>query len=87
MALVLIVAPLLGMLSFPLPPMLYALDRPDAPLKARLAGTILYFLIVAPLCWRFEVMGAAIAFVAANALTVAILMVQVRREYRRIRAA
>jgi O-antigen/teichoic acid export membrane protein len=83
--LVLIVAPLLGMLSFPLPPMLYALDRPDAPLKARLAGTILYFVIVAPLCWQFGVIGAAIAFVAANAVTVALLMLQLHREYRRVR--
>ena len=85
--LVLILAPLLGMISFPLPPMLYALDRPDAPLKARLAGTILYFLIVAPLCWRLGVTGAAIAFVIADAAMVAILMIQVRGEYRRVRSA
>ena len=84
--LVLIVAPLIGMISFPLPPMLYALDRPDAPLKARLVATILYFAIVAPLCWRFDVIGAAIAFVLANAVMVLILMVQLRREYRRVRA-
>ena len=84
--LVLIVAPLLAMISFPLPPMLYALDRPDGPLKARLVATILYFAIVAPLCWRFDVIGAAIAFVLANAVMVAILAVQVRREYGRVRA-
>jgi O-antigen/teichoic acid export membrane protein len=84
---VLIVAPLLGMISFPLPPMLYALDRPDAPLKARLVATILYFAIVAPLCWRFDVIGAAIAFVLANAVMVLILMIQLRREYRRVRAS
>ena len=41
--LVLIGVPLLGIVSFPLPPMLYALDRPDAPLKARIAGTLVYF--------------------------------------------
>jgi O-antigen/teichoic acid export membrane protein len=85
--LVLIVAPLLAMISFPLPPMLYALDRPDAPLKARLVATILYFAIVAPLCWRFDVIGAAIAFVLANAVMVLILMLQVRREYRRVRTS
>ena len=83
--LLLIIAPLLGMISFPLPPMLYALDRPDGPLKARLVGTIVYFILVAPLCWRFDVMGAAIAYVAANAVMVAMLMLQVRREYRRVR--
>lgn len=85
--LVLIIAPLIGMISFPVPPMLYALDRPDAPLKARLVGTILYFIVVAPLCWRLGVTGAAIAFVLANVVTVAILTVQLRREYRRVRSA
>ena len=34
----LMVVPFLGIFSFPLPPMLYALGRPDAPLKARLLG-------------------------------------------------
>ena len=54
---VLILAPLIGIVSFPLPSMLYALDRPDAPLKARLIGTILFFAIIAPLAWRFGVIG------------------------------
>ena len=83
--LVLIIVPLIGMISFPLSPMLYALDRADGPLKARLVGTIIYFLAVAPLCWRFGVMGAAVAFVLANVAMVAVLMVQLRREYRRVR--
>ena len=69
---VLIIAPIIGILSFPLPSMLYALDRPDAPLKARLIGSVVYFALIAPLCLRFGVMGAAVAFVmgyAAMALT------------------
>jgi O-antigen/teichoic acid export membrane protein len=85
--LILIIAPLIGMLSFPLPPMLYALDRPGAPLRAKLYGTIAYFLVVAPLCWRFGVIGAAAAFVIGNGVMVAALMLQVRREYRRVRKA
>lgn len=84
--LVLMIAPLLGMISFPLPSMLYTLDRPDAPLKARLIGTILYFAIVAPLAWRFGVIGAAVAFVLGYAVMVAVLALQLRREYRRVRA-
>ena len=83
---VLVFVPLLAMLSFPLPPMLYALDRPDGPLKARLAGTILYFAIVAPLSWRFGVTGAAAAFVIGNAAMAAALAIQVTLEYRRVRA-
>jgi O-antigen/teichoic acid export membrane protein len=83
--LILMIVPFLGVFSFPLPPMLYALDRPDGPLKARLTGTILYFLIIAPLSWRFGVNGAAIAFVIGNVGTVATMMWLLRGEYRRVR--
>ncbi|HVL79394.1 MAG TPA: oligosaccharide flippase family protein [Sphingomicrobium sp.] len=82
---VLMIAPLLAMLSFPLPPMLYALDRPDGPLKARLVGTLLYFGIVAPLAWQFGVAGAAAAFVIGYATMVVVLVLQVRGEHRRVR--
>lgn len=84
---VLIAAPLLGMLSFPLPPMLYALDRPDGPLKARLLGTLAYFAVVAPLALSFGLVGAAAAYVAGYAVMVLALVVQVRREHRRVRSA
>jgi len=82
---ILMVVPFLSVLSFPLPPMLYALDRPDGPLKARLFGTVIYFLIIAPLCWNFGVDGAAIAFVAGNLGTVGTMMWQLRGEHRRVR--
>lgn len=83
--LILMFVPLLSVFSFPLPPMLYALDRPDGPLKARLVGTLLYFLIIAPLCWRFGVNGAAIAFVIGTLGTVGTMMWQLRQEHRRVR--
>ena len=83
--LVLVLVPLLAMISFPLPSMLYALDRPDAPLKARLAGTIGYFIIVVPLIKQWEVIGAAVAFVLGYAAMVATLIIQVLSEYRRVR--
>ena len=82
---ILIIAPLLGVISFPLPSMLLALDRPDAPVKARLFGAIAYFAIVAPLAWRFGVEGAAVAFVIGNVVLVATLVWQVRAEHRRVR--
>ena len=82
---VLIFVPLLAMLSFPLPSMMYALDRPDAPLKARLVGTISYFIIVAPLIWRWEVIGAALAFVLGYTAMVLTMIVQLLVEYRRVR--
>ena len=83
---VLVLAPLLAMLSFPFEPMLYALDRSAAPLKARIVATATYFAIVAPLSWRFGVTGAAAAFVIGTAVMVGLLGVQLWREYRRVRA-
>jgi len=83
---VLMFAPFLIMVSFPLPPMLYAVGRDDAPLTARIVGTIVYFAIVAPLSWQFGVAGAAAAFVIGTAVMVAILAVQVAGEYRKMRA-
>jgi O-antigen/teichoic acid export membrane protein len=83
--LILMVVPFLSVFSFPLPPMLYALDRPDAPLKARVLGTIVFFLIIAPLSWRLGVEGAAIALVVGNVGTVGAMMWQLGREYRGVR--
>jgi O-antigen/teichoic acid export membrane protein len=83
---VLIIAPLLAMISFPMPPMLYALHRDQAPLVARMVGTVLYLLIVAPLSWRFGLAGAAAAFVIGTAAMVVILTVQLAREYRKVRS-
>jgi O-antigen/teichoic acid export membrane protein len=82
---ILMLVPFLSVFSFPLPPMLYALDRPDAPLTARLIGTGAFFLLIAPLAWRFGVVGAAIAFVIGNAATVFVMMWQLRQEHRRVR--
>jgi O-antigen/teichoic acid export membrane protein len=83
---VLIIAPLLAMVSFPMPPMLYALHRDQAPLISRIVGTVLYLLIVAPLTWRFGLAGAAAAFVIGTAAMVLVLTMQLLREYRRVRS-
>jgi O-antigen/teichoic acid export membrane protein len=82
---VLIIAPLLAMVSFPMPPMLYALHRDQAPLISRIVGTVLYLLIVAPLTWRFGLAGAAAAFVIGTAAMVLVLTMQLLSEYRRVR--
>jgi O-antigen/teichoic acid export membrane protein len=81
---VLILAPMLALIAFPFEPMLYALGRSGAPLKARLAGTIVYFVIVAPLSWRFGVSGAAAAFVIGTVIYVVLLTLQLWSEYRRL---
>ena len=82
---ILMLVPFIGVLTFPLPPMLYALDRPDGPLKARLAGMVVYFAIVAPLCWELGVNGAAIAFVIGNVATSLVMIWQLKQEYGRVR--
>lgn len=82
---ILMVVPFISVFSFPLPPMLYALDRPDAPVTARLVGSAVFFLSIAPLSWSWGVVGAAIAFVLGNFTTVAVMVMQLQREYRRVR--
>jgi O-antigen/teichoic acid export membrane protein len=67
-------------------PMLYALGRSDGPLKAKLLGSVVFFATIAPLSLELGVVGAAIAFVIGSAANVAAMMVQLRREYRRVRA-
>jgi len=83
--LVLVGIPLLWMVGFPLTPMLYALDRPDAPLKARAVGTFVYLAIIAPLCWRFGTAGAASALLIGNVIIVVLMMIQLRSQYRKVR--
>jgi O-antigen/teichoic acid export membrane protein len=82
----LMVIPFLGIFSFPLSPMLYALGRSDAPLKAKIIATAAFLGSIAPLCWTFGVMGAALALVLGNSANVATMMLQLRGERRRVRA-
>ena len=83
---ILMVIPFIGIFSFPLTPMLYALGRSDGPLKAKLLGSALFFVTIAPLSWQWGVVGAAIALVLANVANSAAMMVQLRGEHRRVRA-
>src|SRR5436190_949814 len=82
---VLVAIPLLGIFSFPMSPMLYALGRSDGPLKAKLLGTAVFFIVIAPLSWSFGIIGAAVALVLGNATTVGLQFVQLLREYRKVR--
>jgi O-antigen/teichoic acid export membrane protein len=84
---ILMVIPFLGIFGFPLAPMLYALGRSDGPLKAKLLGSIVFFLAIAPLSLTWGVTGAALALVLANFVNTGAMMVQLRSEHRRVRAA
>jgi O-antigen/teichoic acid export membrane protein len=83
---VLMLIPFIGVFSFSLTPMLYALGRSDGPLKAKLIGSAVFFLIIAPLSWKWGVVGAAVALVLGNVANVGLMMGQLLREYRRVRA-
>jgi len=82
---ILMAIPFIGIFSFPLTPMLYALGRSDGPLKAKLLGSAIFFVTIAPLSWVWNVVGAAIALVLANVVNTAAMMVQLRGEHRRVR--
>jgi O-antigen/teichoic acid export membrane protein len=84
---VLMLVPILGVLSFPLQPMLYALGKGGAPLRAKIIASLVFFISLAPLCWQFGVVGAAIAFVLATAINVGVMMIQLGGQYRRLRPA
>ncbi|WP_260483969.1 lipopolysaccharide biosynthesis protein [Sphingomicrobium flavum] len=77
--------PLLILISFPLPPTLYALDKPSAPLIARAVGVAVFLALVAPLSAAYDLVGAAAAYLLGNVIMVAIMIVQTWREYRRIK--
>jgi O-antigen/teichoic acid export membrane protein len=82
---ILMALPFLGVLSFPLTPMLYALGKAGAPLRAKIYGSVVFFLTIAPLAWKFDIIGAAIALVLGNAVNVGVMLVQLRGEHRRVR--
>ena len=84
--LIMMVIPFLGIFSFPLTPMLYALGRSDGPLKAKLLGSAVFFITIAPLSWEYGVIGAAVALVLANVVNTGAMLIQLRGEHRRVRA-
>ncbi|MEO6433830.1 MAG: lipopolysaccharide biosynthesis protein [Sphingomicrobium sp.] len=83
--LALLVVPAMTIIAFPLSPMLYALHREDAPLKARIVGTLAYFGCIRPMVHAFGLVGAALAYVLAHVILYAVQGLILRREFRRVR--
>ena len=73
---VLMGAALIGLISFPMPSMLYALDRPTDPLLARFAGAAAFLLTIVPLSSMWDVVGAGVAFVINVVVLAAVMSVQ-----------
>ena len=82
---ILMLIPFLGVFGFPLTPMLYALGRSTAPLKAKLIASAVFFGTIAPLCWAFGVIGAAVALVLGNVANVTAMVLQLKGEHHRVR--
>lgn len=85
--LILMAVPFIGIFTFPFSPMLYALGRSDGPLKAKLLGSGVFFVTIAPCSWAWNITGAAVALVLANAVNALAMTVQLGGERRRVRAA
>jgi O-antigen/teichoic acid export membrane protein len=83
--LILMAIPFIGVFTFALSPMLYALGRSAAPLKAKLLGSAVFFVMIAPLSWRWNVVGAAVALVLAHVVNAGMMMTQLRKEHRLVR--
>ena len=49
-------------------------------------ATMTFFITIAPLSWALDIVGAAIALVLANAVNVAVMVVQLVGEHGRVRA-
>jgi O-antigen/teichoic acid export membrane protein len=82
---ILMAIPFTGILSFSLLPMLYALGRTDGPLKAKLLGSAIFFLTIAPLSRAIGVAGAAVALVLGHIANITAMTIQLKREHRRVR--
>lgn len=82
---ILMAIPFVGIFSFALMPMLYALGRSEGPLRAKLLGSLVFFLTIAPLSLAMNVAGAALALVLGNVANVIAMAIQLAREYRRVR--
>jgi O-antigen/teichoic acid export membrane protein len=73
---------LVTMVSFPLSPMCYAVDRPGVPLRARMVATVTYLLIIVPLTHWGGLNGAGLAYVACMLLIGLLMIPPLFHEYR-----
>jgi len=74
---------MLTMIAFPLGPMLYAVDRPGIPLRARIVSAGVYLAAIVPLTDWLGLTGAGLAYVGATVLLVGLMIPPLHGEYRR----
>ncbi|MCY7271386.1 MAG: oligosaccharide flippase family protein [Sphingomonas bacterium] len=82
---VLLGAPLIAMLSFPLPAMLHSVGRTNVPLLGGLVGVIAYLGSIFPLVDHFGLIGAGLGFLIGRAAMVAVMALALAGEHKRLR--
>lgn len=84
---IMLVGTFLGVVTFPVTPMLYALHRSGVPLAAKTIGIGVSLLALYPLARWLGLPGAGLAYVVGNLISIGATTFVLRGEYRRIRAA
>lgn len=82
---VLLGAPLIAMISFPLPAMLHSTGRTNVPLIANIIGVLGYLAVIYPLVDRFDLIGAGIAFLVGRLIVTAVMAFALAGEHKRLR--
>ena len=85
--LVLLGVPLLMTVTFPLPAMLHAVGKVNAPLIANLVGAIAYVALIFPMTDWLGLVGAGLAFLAGRLVMMMVMALAVVRERKRLRTA
>lgn len=76
-----LIATFLGVITFPVTPMLYALQRTEVPLIARSLGVGIFLLALYPLCISMGLVGAGVAFLLGQIVAIAWMVRSLHRQY------
>lgn len=79
--------PLIAMVTFPLPAMLYTVGRNNTPLWANLVGVLTYVGAIFPLVDRFNLIGAGAAFLLGRIVMTLVMAVVLAGEHKKWRKA
>lgn len=82
-----LLATFLGVVTFPVNPMLYALRRTDAPLVGSALGIIVLLATLYPLCTWLGLVGAGVAFLLGSIVSVIWRVFALRRQYVLVRTS
>lgn len=84
LAAIMLIGTLLAAISFPTVPMLFALDRTNSTVTAKMIGTAVFLFSLYPMCRWIGLAGAGTAFVLGEVASLLINLEALRQEYQRI---